>query len=228
MADEDMRRAALAAIDTEAVMLSAYGSDDWFSLNTAMMEEESQWHIPVEGEDDEFYQNQDLDAAADYLEAADYDGEEITIISAPEYADHYNASVVVQQQLEEAGMNANLVTSDWATVLDSMDDPEAFDIAFSAISNWPVVPSTMYFLNEGTQGWTDSEEILGANAALIAAVDEDEALDAMGDLQEAYLQYLPIIKYGDRRTAGGLSTELEGYEYVTGVGEIFHHIRPAE
>lgn len=227
-ADEDIRRAIIAALDTEAILLSAYGTDEWFSQNTAMMPEDSDWYVPVEGEDDDFYQNQDLDAAADYLEAAGYDGEEIRIVSSPEHADRYDTAVVLQQQLEEAGMNAELITADWSTVLDTMEDPSGFEIAISGLNNWPVVPSTMYFLNEGTQGTTQSEEIFAANEALTSAEDEEGATAAMEELQEAYLDYLPIIKFGDRRTANGLNAELEGFEYVTGQGEVFHHIRPAE
>ena len=86
----------------------------------------------------------------------------------------------------------------------------------------------MYFLNEGTQGTTDSEEIFEANAALISAEDEAGTLAAMEDLQAAASDYLPIVRFGDRQSAVGVNEEFEGFEWVTGVGEIFHHIRPAE
>lgn len=228
MADENMRHAVIAAMDTEEILLSAYGTDDYFTKNSAMMPEDSPWYVPVDDDFDDFYQNQDLDLAQEYMDEAGYDGEAIRMVVSPEYADFYDAAVTLQYQLEEAGMNAELVSVDWATVLDTMEDPTAFEIAFSGLGNWPVVPSTMYFLNEGTQGTTDSEEIFAATDALTSAEDEAGSVAAMEDLQEATLGYLPIVRFGDRQTAVGVNEEFEGFEWVTGVGEIFHHIRPAE
>lgn len=228
LADENVRRAVIAALDTEEILLSSYGSDEYFTQNTAMMDEDSMWYVPVDDDTHQDYQVQDLDAAADYLDEAGYDGELIEIASSPEHADRYDTAVMLQQQLQEAGMNVELVTADWSTVLDMMSDPDGFDIGITGLNNWPVVPVTMYFLNPDTQGSTDSEEIFAANEAITSAEDEETAIAAMEDLQEAYLEYLPIIKFGDRRTANGLNAELTGYEYITGAGEVFHHIRPAE
>lgn len=228
LADQDLRRAVIAALDTEQILLSAYGSDEYLTQNTAMMPEDSMWYVEVDDETHEAYQVQDLDAAAEYMEEAGYDGELIEIASSPEHADRYDTAIMLQQQLEEAGFNVELVSRDWSTVLDMMSDPDGFDIGISGLNNWPVVPVTMYFLNPETQGSTDSEAIFDANAAITAAEDEESATAAMEDLQEAYLDYLPIIKIGDRQTANGLSSDLVGFEYITGAGEVFHHIRPAE
>lgn len=228
MGDINMRRAVVAAMETESILLSAYGGEDYFTNNSALMPEDSPWHLPADAEFEDFHQNQHLDEAEQYLEEAGYDGEEIRILTTREYEDHYNAAVVLQQQLEEAGMNTDLVVTDWATVTERREDPSEFELTITSISNWPVVPATFHFFNSDWTGWTDSPEIAEAASAMTSAEDEESAISAMEGLQEAYSEYLPVAKFGDRTNASGVHVDFEGYDYITGMGEIFHHIRPAD
>ena len=226
MADINMRRAVVAAMDTEAMLIAAFTSDEYFSNNSAFMPEGTPWHVEVDPEFEDFYQNQDLDLAAQYLDEAGYDGETITLVASPDYGDHFAQATILQQQLEDAGMNTELVTPDFPTVLEIMSEGTDFEIAFSHLSNWPLVPITSYFFAPDTQGATDDQAIFDATDALVNAADEEEATAAMEELEAAYQDYLPVIKIGDRRTATGTSADLTGFDHPTSIGEIFHHIRP--
>lgn len=228
MSDINMRHAVVAAMETEDILLSSYGDEEFYTNDSALMPEDSPWYIPADPEFEDFHQNQDLDAAEQYLEDADYDGEEIRILVTRDYEDHYNSGVVLQQQLEQAGMNTELIVTDWPTVTERREDPSEYEITITSISNWPVVPATFHYFNPSWVGWTDNDEIFDAAAEMTGAEDEEGAVAAMEGLQEAEAAYLPVAKFGNRTQAGGLNVEFEGYEFISGVGEIFHHIRPVE
>lgn len=228
MGDVNMRNAVIASMDTESILLSAFGDEEYFNNNSALMPEDSPWYVPADSEFEDFHQNQDLDAAESFLEDAGYDGEEIRILTTREYQQHYNAAVVLQQQMEEAGMVTDLIVVDWATVTELREDPEEFEITITSIANWPVVPATFHFFNPSWTGWTDSDEIVAATSDMTSAEDEEGAVAAMEGLQEATDEYLPVAKFGDLTNASGIHVDFTGFDYITGVGEIFHHIRPAD
>ncbi|NLS10374.1 hypothetical protein HGQ17_10290 [Nesterenkonia sp. MY13] len=228
MADLAMRQAVVAAMEPESSLLSAYGDEEFFTVNSGLMPEDSPWYAATDPEFDELYENADPVEAEALMEEAGYDGEEIRILTTGDYEDHYDNALVLQQQLEEAGMTTDLTVVDWPTHTEMREDPSAFDIATTDISNWPSVPATWHFFTEGWWGTGEDEATQEAAQAVTSAQDEETAYAAMADLQEAYYEYIPVVKFGDRMTPSGLRTDFEGYEYVTGVGEIFHHIRPSE
>lgn len=229
MVDEDMRRAVLAAVDPQAMLTAAYGNEDFFSDFSSLMPEDSPWYLAPDPEFDDMRSSPNPDLAADFLEDAGYDGETVRILGTRDYEDMYSLAVMLQQQLEAAGMNTDLMIQDWPTVTERREDPSEYEITLTSITNWPVIPATFLFFNSGWVGWTDSEEISDATAAMIAAADEGEALAAVEGLQDAAAGYLPVVNFGGRTSVmAGRSSEVTGLEYQTSLGEIFHHIQPVE
>lgn len=224
MSDVTMRQAVLAATDVEPLQQSAFVSEEFYNTNGALMPEDSEWHSDV---GQELFQNDDTAVVEDLLEEAGYDGETVRILTTREYMDHYNAAVPLQQQLEEAGMDVDLVVTDWATVLQDRADPEAYDVFITGFA--PVtVPVSFVFLYDNWPGWTDSDEIAGALGQISTAEDEDQALEAAEELQQAFYDYVPMVKFGDKWTVTGMRADLEGYEYVGLSGDIFYNVREAD
>ncbi|GAB3842178.1 ABC transporter substrate-binding protein [Nesterenkonia populi] len=221
MADETMRQAVLAAIDAEALQQSAFVSEEFYNTNAALMPEDSDWHSDV---GQELFENDDPSVVEDLLEEAGYDGETVRILTTREYMDHYNAAVPMQQQLEDAGLDVELIVTDWATVLQDRDDPEAYDIFITGFAP-TTVPVGFVFLYENWPGWTDSDEIDAALDHISTAHDEEEALEGAEELQRAFYDYLPIVKFGDKFTVTGMRADLEGYEYEPLPGDIFYNTR---
>ncbi|GAB3711465.1 ABC transporter substrate-binding protein [Nocardiopsis nanhaiensis] len=221
MSDETMRQAVLAATDVEALQQSAFVSEEFYNTNGALMPEDSDWHSDV---GQELFANNDPSEAEDLLDEAGYDGETVRILTSREYMDHYNAAVPMQQHLEDAGMDVDLIVTDWATVLQDRDDPAAYDMFITGFA--PVtVPSSFVFLYDNWPGWTDSEEIAGALDQISTAPDEGEALEAAEDLQQAFYDYVPMVKFGDKWTVTGMRADLDGYEYAGLSGDIFYNVR---
>ena len=224
MSDVSMRQAVLAAADAEELQQSAFVSEEFYNTNGALMPEDSDWYSDV---GQELFLNEDTAVVEDLLNEAGYDGEPVRILSTREYMDHYNGAVPLQQQLEDAGMNVELIITDWATVLQDRADPEAYDIFITGFA--PVtVPVSYVFLYDSWPGWTDSEEIAGALDQISTAENEEQALEASEELQQAFYDYVPMVKFGDKRTVTGLRSDLSGYDYVDLSGDIFYNVAEAE
>lgn len=228
MTDVNMREAVLAAMDTEAAMQAAFGDEEFYNNNSAVMTEESPWHVEPTPDFEDLHQNAHPDIAEDLLTEAGYDGDPIRILSTRDYPEHYDLSVMLQQQLEDAGMTTDLIINDWPTVTELREDPSQYEITMTAITMWPSVPATLLYYDPAWFGWTDSDEIAAAADAMISAEDEAGAHAAMVDLQEATNAYLPVAKFGDATSVYGHSVDVEGFEYVTGLGPLTHRIRPSD
>src|SRR5699024_8615826 len=105
------------------------------------------------------FNQKDPEKAKEILEEIGYDGETITIVSDREYVTHYNAAVVLQQQLESIGLNVELQVYDWATLLDVVDDPEAEYDLYAMGHSLRADPTAIYYFAKDDGGFTDSEEL---------------------------------------------------------------------
>lgn len=228
MSDVNMRQAVIAAADTESLLLAGYGDEELYWNNSALMHEESPWYIEPDAEYRDFHENANIDQAEEYLERAGYDGETINLLVSSDQDDHYGLAVVLQDQMGDAGMNVDLNVVDWPSLLEIREDPAAQDIFISGVGNTPVLPPTFNFFSPTWAGWTDDEDIFAAAEEFLFSVDDQHAEQAMHDLQEAYFDYAPLLKFGDRTILWGLSDEYEGFEHITSVGPMLHEIRPVE
>ena len=59
---------------------------------------------------------------------------------------------------------------------------------------------------------------------MIYAADDDAAMEAMEDFQQAFIEYLPVVKIGDRSTIYGVDSSVHGFEHISGQGPIYHNM----
>lgn len=224
MADETMRQAINAALNTEEIQIAAFADDQFYDLNGALMPEDSLWYTEAGLEN---FNVADPELAEQLLEEAGYDGEPLRLITTREYDDHYDSAVVIQQQLAAVGVEVDMVVTDWATVLENRADPAAYDFFITGFSPTPI-PTRYVFFNPEWPGWTEDETIAEAIDSITYAADEDEAMDASDDLQAAFYEYLPVTKFGDRTNITVLRDGIAGYDAPTGVGDVFFRVYPTE
>lgn len=212
-ADPAMRHAVYEGLNLLDIQTAAFSNEDFFSMSGALMtEEQTPWYSDESLDE---YNPNDQDAAKEMLDAAGYAGEEVRILTSREYDDHYNGAVVLQEQLTDLGVNATLNVVDWATVLQNRTDPAAYEIFITGFS--PVaVPNSLVFLSATWPGWTDDAGISAALGAINASTSTADAEKAAADLQEAYFDYLPIIKYGNKKTITAVRADVTGYDFQTG------------
>lgn len=219
-ADMNMRHAVYEGLNLTDIQTAAFSDPDFFSMNGALMtQDQTPWYTEQGLEQ---YNPNDQSKAEDMLAAAGYAGEEVRILTSREYDDHYNGAVVLQEQLIKMGVNATLDVVDWATVLQRRTDPAAYEIFITGFS--PVaVPNSLVFLSPSWPGWTNDPAITSALSAINAATSNDDAAEAAADLQSAYFEYLPIVKYGDKTTITALRSDIDGYDFQT--GDIFWNVK---
>lgn len=215
MSDKQMRQAVAAALDFDEMMLAAYGSEEFYSMDhELMLKDQDAWYTDA-GIDQ--YNQKDTEKAKELLDESGYDGEEIKIITSREYEDYYTFSVVMQEKLKEIGMNIEIDVVEWATVLELREDPSAYDMF---LSGWGIRPTPVQypFLDSRAEwpGWTDNPEIDDLIDKITETTSQEEAKQFTEELQEEFWDYLPILKPGNRLNITAHRTNVEGYEALIG------------
>ncbi|TQR21432.1 ABC transporter substrate-binding protein [Psychrobacillus vulpis] len=210
------RQAVNAALNEEAILTAAFTSPDFYELEHGLMiKEQTEWYS--EAGKDQYNQN-DPEKAKELLKEAGYNGEEIVILSTRDYEDHYNAAVVVQQQLESIGMKVKLDIYDWATVLQKRADETAYDIFVTGFPTEPI-PNKYVFLASSNEwpGWTNDPIIDDLLNKINTAASQEEAKQYFDALQEEFYEYLPMIKFGNKTTITTLRSNVEGMDFLQGI-----------
>ncbi|MGV8882425.1 MAG: ABC transporter substrate-binding protein [Rhodoglobus sp.] len=216
---EEARQALYYAIDPTAILTSAYGGADFFQLNGALSKPtQTNWY--TEAGIDGRYDALDADKAKQMFEDAGYDGSPIKILTTRDYPDSYNGSVVLEQELKEAGLNAELVVVDQATLLTMRAETTGWDLFPTALGFG--APDTFLPAKSTWPGSTDSPKIADALAAIKASTSDEEAFTAREALQVEFYDYAAALKVGDAATLNGMSSALTGYTYL--YGPIFFNI----
>jgi peptide/nickel transport system substrate-binding protein len=218
-----MRQAANAALNMEEILRAAFADPQYYRLNGAIAADQSSpWYS---GAGLANYNVHDPGKARRLLAEAGYAGEPVRILTTREYADHYNSAVVIEAELKAVGINAELVVTDWATLLQNRTDDTAYE-AFITGFTPTVLPTRNLFLSSSWPGWTNDPAITRAMDAITYAPDEAAATAAMGELQQAVYDYLPIVKFGENSTLMGLAADVEGFSHQTEAGDIFYNVHP--
>lgn len=205
--DQKLRQAALAATDPVEVMAGAVDNQEFYATFASLAGPE--WEFWYTEEGTELYDTRDVEKAKQLVAETEYDGSPLRWITTREQDYMYRSALVAQQQWAEAGINVELVVTDWPTVLANREDPDAYEIFSTGIgfsgdplgtsaytSNWP--------------GWTTSEGIISAYDALIVETDEDARKELWVDLQRAFYEEVPYIQFGERYAFRASRSEAKG------------------
>ncbi|GAA2001243.1 ABC transporter substrate-binding protein [Brevibacterium samyangense] len=227
MASEDLRQAVLASLDMEAIMMGAFGSEEWFGVDAGLATpEQPAWHTDAGGEN---YNKPDPARAQQLMDAAGYDNEPIRITVTRDYPDHYNTAIVVEQQLKAAGFNVEMVVTDWPTVLDTQNNTMDWELGFSSWSPQSI-PTRYTFMSQQSAGAIEDRAFFDAVHAVNFSSSEEDAQAAMAVMQEEFYRFLPMVKFGNKSGAVGISSEIAEYDIQPGAGSmgIYYNAKPAE
>lgn len=208
LADAEMRRAVQAALDMDSIMAAGYGNPRFWALDGAYFAEGIRWRSLAGAE---AYDQADPEKAMEIAEEAGYDGEPIDLIVAIDMTAQYNQSLVVRNQLRNAGFNARLETFDKSTFFQRRNDREnaQWELAFSFYSTTPD-PSLVLMLNEDYPGWWDTPEIEDLKATLNTTTDFEERYGIWEQIRELWYEQVPAIKFGNAFQLHVRSSKLMG------------------
>lgn len=194
MTDAKLRQAVNAALNMDEIMLASYSHKDFFETLPGYMSADQVGWSSQAGE--ESYNQNDPEKAKQLAEEAGYNGEEINLLVTRDYNYHYNAAVVIQEQLEKAGFKVNLEVYDWASYMDKRGDAESWDLAITTTA-FVTSPSQLLALDPNWAGWTSDPKITELMDAIRLSTSQEEAKGYWDELHGfLWNEYLPMSILG--------------------------------
>lgn len=215
-----MRQAVNAALDMDSILMGAASNEKFFRIGSSyMFNEQVDWFSEVGNES---YNQKNADKAKQLLKEAGYSGEELVLLTSKEYPQFYNAAIVIQDQLENIGINVKLDVYDWATQQQRMLEPDKYDAFITSFSPTPT-PSDLLYLSSAWAGWTEDDKITALKEEMNSAITQEEATEVWNELQAYLWEYLPVISFGDVYNLSAHSRKIENMNYF--LGPIFWNIK---
>lgn len=207
------REAVAAVLDADEILLGTVNSPELYRLNPSYMyPENTTWYSEAGKEN---YNQKNADKAKQLLQEAGYSGQEVTLLTTKELGgSFYNATIVVQKELEAIGVKTKLDINDFATLLKKRADPNAWDI-YVGLFTMPSTPSQLLYLNP-TYGFADDAKLAELTKQLTAAATDEEIKTANDALQQYEWEYLAAVKIGDTYSQSATRDKLTGLTTLAG------------
>lgn len=204
MRDPALRMALLTAVHMEPVATAGFGSEQFYRLGPEIAARETRWYTDA---GKEFYDLNDPEKARQMLQEAGYDGTPIRWLSTTEYGYNYNMSLVLKEQMEAAGAVIDLQVIDWATLVSTRSQPDAWDL-FTTGHPAVVHPATQQFLNETWPGfWSNPRK----DELVTAMFREPDQLEHIAALQRLFWEEAVMINVCAGAGLSGYRSRLKGY-----------------
>ncbi|MBE7732214.1 ABC transporter substrate-binding protein [Devosia sp. CC-YST696] len=201
------RKAIQAALAPEDMMLAAFGSDDFFSVDGAWYPDSFVWHTDAGTE--AYKPMGDTEAAKALLAEAGYDGSPVRILTSRQYEFHYKMALVAQAYLELAGFKVQLDVVEWATLTTNRADSALWDIYITHSPFLPE-PSLNAVMSDASPGWWVSEAKHAAVNAFNAESDPAKRIALFAEVQKVIYDEAPSYKVGNFNALAAQSSELDG------------------
>lgn len=222
--DFDIRKAANTALDMDEIMLGAVISEDLYWLDPGYMTRDLQnWKSEAGGE---FYNIGDVEEANKLLEAANYNDEPFRILTTRDDDVIYNASVVIQEQMTQAGFNVDLDVYDWPTMMDKRNEAGEWDALITG-SSTVSTPPQLLALSSSWSGGVQSDHITELLNDIETAETQEEAKEIWDETQQyAWEEHLPVSVLGGYSMFHAATTKIDGFSTFSGA--IFWNMSASE
>lgn len=193
--DVRARKSVDMAINKEDVLYTAASSEELFDLNHHLMHKDQKalWDTDIGKKE---YYTVDPEGAKALLKETGYDGQEIVLITSRDNSSNYNASVMIQEQLRNIGLNVRLDVYDWPTFVEKRAQREGWDM--NVVSNtFKVDPTHWLHLSKNYAGFTEDPKLDDIIDRFNKAKDWNEAGKLYDELMSWHVSYVPATKIGD-------------------------------
>jgi peptide/nickel transport system substrate-binding protein len=208
LANLKLRQAALAAFNNTEILLASFSNPKLYFLNSGFTNPaQSQWLVES---GDERYNEADLDKAKQFMAEAGYNGETITILATPDYSEMYSASLVIQEELRQAGFTVNLVSYDFPTWLKTKSDLSTWDI-FVASTGYQLTPPQLLVVTPDWAG-LQNDTVSNGLKAIRSAPDDDTAKQEWAKILWFIYDYAAATSIGHYTSSVGTKKTIEGFE----------------
>ncbi|TJX15848.1 ABC transporter substrate-binding protein [Tissierella creatinini] len=209
LADVKIRQAILAAIDANEVMLVSYASPEHFTLDPGYMNiNQPQWAVKAGAE---YYNQANPEKAKQLLEEAGYNGETVTLLTTKDYQEMYAATIAIQEQLRQVGINAEVSNSDFPTFMETKKDRSKWDI-FITSNGYNVIPPQILAVNPDWAGFS-APEVKTYLDAIRGASSDEEAQKQWANLQQFMYEYGSSTALGHYNSSMATTDKVEGFVF---------------
>lgn len=188
-----LRQAILAALNMEEALRVSVGEEELWDTNGSFFTEGNAWYTDAGTGN---YSQDDPDLAKQLLEEAGHDGTPIRLLVSTNYKEHFDQATVFVRQLADAGINIEMVVTDWATLLTLRGQPDQWDLFMTHHGNIPD-PVLLTVMNDSYPGWWVSEEKHALQAEFTNSFDSAARSATWAELQTLIYEQVPVVKVGD-------------------------------
>lgn len=204
------RQAVQAVLDHDSIMLAAFGNPDFFAIHPGLYQAPSPF---VSDAGANAFNRKDLARAKQLLDQSGYKGESFRIITSQQYDFVYKAALVAAENLRQIGIKAELVTMDWASVLEKRNDPAIWE-AFVTFHGFVPEPALFTILNPSYAGWWDTPAKRAALDRFNSIVDPAARAQTWAEVQRLFLEEAPTVQLGEYYSLVGVSKKVQGYQPI--------------
>ncbi|MFD2114660.1 ABC transporter substrate-binding protein [Paenibacillus yanchengensis] len=208
LANQKLRQAVLAAFNNEEILLASFARPDLYRLDPGYLNPNQEQWANVAGA--EYYNQADPEKAKQLLDEAGYNGEEITLLTTKDYNEMYTATLVVQEQLRQIGMNVKVENFDFPTFLETKNDRSKWDI-FLASTGYQVTPPQLLAVTPDWAG-LNHDTVKEGLANIRAASTPEQAKQAWEEVQGFMYEYVSSTVIGHYSTIVATAENIEGFE----------------
>ncbi len=202
--EKKIRQAMLATMDVEGTMAAGYGDNIFWRMDPSLALKEQVWHSRA-GE--ALYNQKNIEKAKTLLKEAGYNGEKIVWMAGPL---EYNLSLAAKANMAKAGLNIDLQSMEWATLLSRRKNPELWHM-FSSGFTAKADPSLTTAMNlKYGAGW-DNPDAKALFERFCKEPDFNTRYEVLSQFQELIYSEVPYIKVGDYKNLRISSNKVNGF-----------------
>jgi peptide/nickel transport system substrate-binding protein len=207
MTNRKIRQAFQAAVDNGPVMQAAFGPQQFWRLDPAIMPKEHPMYVST---GKEFYNQNNPQKARQLLQEAGYRNEPVRWMTTTEFPHQAVSAQVIKPMLERAGFVVDLQVMDWATLVGRRVRPELWDVFSTQIAFFPdpvfVVP-----LQHTWPGWWSNRDGMAMMELLRRHTNPKTRLEIWQRLQRTWYEDAGSMKFGDYFEMHLHRRELKGF-----------------
>jgi len=204
-----LRQAVLATLNNNEILLASYAEPELYILDPGFMNlVQTQWAVKSGAE---YYNQSNPEKAKELFTDGEYDDEPIRLLTTRDYSEMYNATLVVQEQLRQVGVNAEVINFDFATFLETKNDRTKWDI-FITSNSYQLTPPQISAVNPNWAGF-DQPRVAEALLAIRQAESQEEATKEWENLQQYIYEFGAATVIGHYNSVIVTSKKIEGFNY---------------
>ena len=214
-----MRQAVLAVVDQRDYMAAVAGDpSNWRTCPSVYA---CDWEMPDPPGGEALSGPRDYDKAKRLIAEAGYKGERIVLLDPADIPQLHAEALVTNDVLKRLGLNVDLVTAEWGTVIrqvNTKEPPEqgGWNVFVTAFAAYDMInPATNRMLRAGgvsgsPPGWPDDPRLESLRAEWFQATDDTRRHELADKIQARAFEFVTYIPTGQYRGRSAYRTYLTG------------------